>query len=92
LLDDPIDGGWTALQSWDPAAGEGALLAFRQGSGDSSRTIAIRNVPAGHTFALYEGTDEVPLGTVTSAQLSGGLPVEIPEEEGARMLLIEETG
>jgi hypothetical protein len=30
LLDDPMAGGWTALQPWDPEAGRGALLAFRQ--------------------------------------------------------------
>ena len=92
LLGDPLERGWTALQSWDPQAGEGALLAFRQGSEDSSRTIALRNVPAGHTFALSEGADELPVGTVTSADLTAGLPVEIPEAEGARVILIEETG
>ena len=34
LLADPLERGWTALQSWDPERGEGALLAFRQGSAD----------------------------------------------------------
>ena len=33
LLADPLERGWTALQAWDPEAGSGALLAFRQGSG-----------------------------------------------------------
>jgi Melibiase len=88
LLDDPLAGGWTALQAWDPEAGRGALLAFRQRSETSSRTIALRNVPPGRTFALYEGVEERPLGTVTSSDLAAGLPVEIPEQEGTRVLLI----
>jgi hypothetical protein len=89
LLDDPLKRGWTALQSWDPKAGDGALLAFRQGSADASRTIALENVPAHRTFALSEGAGETPLGTVTSAELSHGLTVEIPEAEGSRVLLIK---
>jgi hypothetical protein len=89
LLEDPLKRGWTALQAWDPRAGNGALLAFRQGSGDASQTIALRNVPGGRTFALREGADETPLGTVTSAELKRGLRVEIPEAEGSRVVLIE---
>ncbi len=88
LLDDPLERGWTALQAWDPRRGEGALLAFRQGSADASRTIALRNVPGGRSFALYGGADETPLGTTTSAELRRGLHIEIPEAEGSRVLLI----
>ncbi len=88
LLDDPLQRGWTALQAWDPRKGEGALLAFRQGSGEASQTIALRNVPPGRTFALLEGADETPLGTVTSAELERGLRIEIPEAEGSRVLLV----
>ncbi len=89
LLDDPLERGWTALQAWDPRSGEGALLAFRQGSADASRRIALRNVPPGRTFELREGAGETPLGTFTSAQLERGLRVEIPEAEGSRVLLIQ---
>jgi hypothetical protein len=92
LLADPLDRGWTALQSWDPKAAEGALLVFRQGSDESSKTIPLKNVPAGRTFSLYEGAGETPLGTVTSAELEGGLDVEIPEAEGSRVLLLKPGG
>ena len=88
LLADPMEGGWTALQAWDPDRGQGALLAFRQGSSETSKRIALRNVPPGRTFALYAGPDETPVGSVTSEQLRDGIEVTLPEREQAKVLLI----
>ena len=72
LLDDPLAGGWTALQAWDPERGEGALLAFRQDGAGSSRTIALRNVPPGRTFDLRRAPDGAPVGTVTLGRAQRG--------------------
>ena len=49
-------GGWTALQSWDADAGEGALLAFRQQSEQATRRIALTNVGDG-TYELISAPD-----------------------------------
>jgi hypothetical protein len=88
LLADPLQKGWTALQSWDPEVGQGALLAFRQDDGEATRTIALRNVPPGRRFKLLTGPDDAPAGTVTSAQLSAGIDVTLPAKGQARVLLI----
>jgi hypothetical protein len=89
LLDDPLEGGWTALQSWNPDQGFGALLAFRQDSEAATRRIALRDVPGGRTFALRAAPGGELVGTVTSQQLRDGIDVTIPEPRGARVLLIE---
>ncbi len=88
LLSDPLEKGWTALQSWDPDRGEGALLAFRQDSGEPARRISLRNVPPGRRFRLLRAPDGKPAGTVTSEQLSEGIEVEVPERRGATVLLV----
>ena len=88
LLDDPMEGGWTALQPWDPEAGDGALLAFRQGSPDATRRIALRNVPPGREFDLVRAPAGDVVGTATSAELAAGLEVTIGEPDGARALVI----
>jgi alpha-galactosidase len=88
LLDDPLERGWTALQAWDPDAGTGALLAFRQDSADDQRRIALENVPPGGVFELVSAPDGATAGTATSEQLRTGVEVRIPEAEGARVLLI----
>ncbi len=88
LLADPLEKGWTALQSWDPERGSGALLAFRQDAAEATRTVALRNVPPGRTFRLLRAPDGAPAGTVTSAELTSGIEVEIPERRGAEVLLI----
>jgi hypothetical protein len=89
LLGDPLEHGWTALQAWDPDAGAGALLAFRQASADSSRRIVLENVPPGRTFRLLSGPDGAAIGTATSDQLRAGIEVQVPETQGARVILIE---
>jgi alpha-galactosidase len=88
LLDDPLRQGWTALQAWDPDAGRGALLAFRQESASATRNIALRNVPAHRRFDLLEAPGGTYFGTVTSAQLTRGLHVGIRAKRGARVLLV----
>ncbi|MGH2807522.1 MAG: alpha-galactosidase [Actinomycetota bacterium] len=92
LLADPLEKSWTALQTWNPEAGKGALLAFRQQGEDASRTIALRNVPEGMLFDLFEAPTGEKVRTVTSAQLRDGLKVTIPEMNGARVLLIQQHG
>jgi hypothetical protein len=88
LLDDPLRRGWTALQAWDPGAGRGALLAFRQESASATRNIALRNVPAHRSFDLLEAPGGTYVGTVTSAQLTRGLHVGIRAKRGAHVLLV----
>jgi hypothetical protein len=88
LLDDPLDGGWTALQAWNPDAGEGALLAFRQGSQHATERIALRNVADG-TYELVSAPDGVVVGTRTGAELRAGVDVTIPDVEGASVVLIK---
>ena len=88
LLRDPYEKGWTALQTWNPERGEGALLAFRQQGEERSRTIALRNVPAGRTFRLRSAPDGADLGVVTSEQLRAGLSVEVPARNGAAVIAI----
>jgi hypothetical protein len=80
LLDDPRGGGWAALQPWDPEAGRGFLLAYRQGDAAATKTIPFRAVPAGRHFQLTRidpatgaATD---LGVTTSADLTGGITVD----------------
>jgi hypothetical protein len=89
LLDDPLKDGWTALQSWDPDAGRGALLAFRQGAGDSTRRIALENVPPGRRFDMFEAPTGAYAGTVSSAELTSGIDVTVPAANGAKVLLVE---
>jgi hypothetical protein len=92
LLDDPIEGGWTALQPWDPDRGQGSLLVFRQGGADRVRRVALRNVPAGRTFDLVEAPTSALWRTVTSAQLAAGIDIEVPERDGAKVLLVLPAG
>jgi hypothetical protein len=92
LLDDPLHKGWTALQTWNPDAGRGALLAFRQDSGDSTRRIALRNVPPGRSFDLLRAPGGERVRTVTSAELSAGIDVSISQGGGAEVLGIVPSG
>ena len=89
LGEDPLANSWTALQTWDPEEGKGALLAFRQDSEDATQTFSLRNVPPGMTFDLFAAPGGEHVATVSSEQLASGLEVNIPEKDGARVLLIE---
>jgi hypothetical protein len=88
LLADPLEKGWTALQSWNPDRGEGALLAFRQSSAETTRTIALRNVQGRRRYVLTAAPTGERLRTVTAAQLRRGIEVEIPEQGGAQVIAI----
>lgn len=92
LLDDPLDGGWTALQPWDPEAGRGFLLAWRQAGAEATTSIPLRGVPAGRTFELVAHDPATgattPLGTASSADLSSGLDVTIPAPYGYAIIQI----
>jgi hypothetical protein len=46
-------------------------------------------VPPGRSFELFEGTDERSVGVVSSAQLTQGITVTLPEKDGAKVLLIK---
>jgi hypothetical protein len=92
LLADPIEGGWTALQSWDPDAGRGALLAFRQDAEQPSARVALRNVPPGRRFDLVRAPDERYVRTVSSAQLTSGIEVRLAAKREARVLLVLPAG
>ncbi|MFL5845002.1 MAG: alpha-galactosidase [Solirubrobacteraceae bacterium] len=88
LLADPLDGKhWTALQSWNPETGRGALLAFRQDDPRETVTVALRNVPDGD-YELRAAPDDAVVGTFSAAQLRDGIAVAAPSR-GARVLTIE---
>jgi alpha-galactosidase len=84
LLADPLDGGWTALQSWDGR--RGALLVFRQDASDDTRHVTLENLPAGD-YELTSAPDGASLGT---ADLSDGLDVTLPPR-GARVIVFNRT-
>ena len=93
LLADPLAGGWTALQPWDPESGEGFLLAYRQASTEDTQTIALRGIRGNGAFALTAidpatGTS-TPLGVETAAALRSGIPVMIDAAGGYAIIRIE---
>jgi hypothetical protein len=91
LLADPLAGGWTALQSWDPVQARGALLVFRQdGAGDAVR-VALRNVPPGRHFELRAAPSGDVVGHATSEELRDGLTVTLPAVRTAQVLVITAT-
>jgi hypothetical protein len=87
LLDDPLTGGWTALQSWNPVTARGALLVFRQDAPSATVRVALRNVPDGRRFSLLVGPTGKLLRHTTSRELQNGLDVSLPTR-GAQALLI----
>ena len=89
LLDDPLENGWTALQSWDPDAGRGALLAFRQDADAAERRIPLENVPPGRLFDLREAPTGRYAGTASSEELTRGLVILLTAKRDARVLLIQ---
>jgi hypothetical protein len=89
LLADPMEEKWTALQSWDPERAFGALLAFRQKDASATQTISLKQVPADRTFRLVEAPTGELVGEFTSEQLTAGIEVTIPAQNGAAVYLIE---
>ena len=92
LLADPLEQGWTALQSWNPSSGRGALLAFRQQDERASVQVPLRNVPGGESFELLRGPTAEHVGFATSRELRDGLTVELPAKDTAEVLLIRKVG
>ncbi|MEY2567114.1 MAG: alpha-galactosidase [Actinomycetota bacterium] len=90
LLADPLTKDWTALQSWDPEAGRGALLVFRQDGSADTTSVALRNVAGDGTFDLRRAPTGEVIGTASAAELRAGLPVSLPLH-GAQVLLITPT-
>ena len=88
LLGDPIEKQWTALQSWNPEEGFGALLAFRQQSDSPTQTIALENVPEGMTFDLFAAPTGEFVRTVTSEELTTGLGVTLDDKDTAAVYVI----
>ncbi|HWL36189.1 MAG TPA: alpha-galactosidase [Frankiaceae bacterium] len=88
LLADPLAGGWTALQTWDPDRARGALVAFRQKDAAATRTVPLVGVPVGRRFYVYAAPDGAYVATVTSAQLTAGLPVTLPEDGAAAYVIV----
>jgi alpha-galactosidase len=88
LLEDPLKRTWTALQSWNPERGRGALLVFRQDSADPSRTVSLRNVPVEMSFDLFEAPSGTYVGSFTSEQLRQGIDIVLPEPRTARVLTV----
>jgi hypothetical protein len=87
LLDDPLNGGWTALQAWDPEEAHGALYAFRQGADEDTKRIALRNVPPGLRFDVFEGPTGDRVDRVSSADLTRGIDVKLGAKGAARVLV-----
>ena len=88
LLADPMDGGWTALQTWDPDRARGALVAFRQGDARASVAGPLRNVPPGRVFDLYAAPSGSWAGSATSAELAAGLPLTLAENAAAAYVIV----
>jgi len=88
LLADPLEQGWTALQTWDADHRRGALLAFRQDAEATEATIALRNVPRGGSYELVSAPGGEVVDTVSASRLRKGIRVEIPERRGARVLVV----
>ena len=91
LLADPLEQRWTALQSWNPRRGRGALLAFRQQDERPAVRVKLRNVPRHRTFQLLRGPDGEHVRFVRSRRLRRGLRVELPEKDTAAVLLIRKV-
>lgn len=93
LLDDPLEGGWTALQPWNPGAGRGFLLAFNQGAPDADRSVPLRGIRGDGSFTVTRvdpgaGT-ETAVGTFTAEVLrTTGVPVSIPDPYGYAILRV----
>jgi hypothetical protein len=92
LAEDPLDlSNWAAFQAWNPEAGRGTLLVYRQDSDTASRTVRLRNVPAG-TYRLHVAPDESVSTDYTAAQLRAGIQVSLPAKRTAKVLRIERIG
>lgn len=90
LLTDPLEKGWTALQTWDPERARGAVAVFRQQGSEGTTNVALKGVPDGRVFELRAAPSGDVVGTATSAELQAGLPVTLAPD-GATVLLVTAT-
>ncbi len=88
LLDDPLGGGWTALQPWDTARNQGSLLVFRQGAPEPTKRVALRGLPADGTYQLIEAPTGTIARTATAAELRSGIDITLAAPHTAKVLLI----
>jgi hypothetical protein len=88
LLDDPLAGGWTALQPWDATRDQGSVLVFRQGATTSTKRVALRGLPADGTYQLIEAPTGALAGTATAAELRAGIDITLAAPHTAKVLLI----
>lgn len=91
LLDDPLAGGWTALQPWNPDRGDGFLLAYRQGAANETHVIPLRAI-AGGAYELTEidpatGTS-ISVGTFDADSLRSGVSTTILMPYGFKIIRI----
>jgi hypothetical protein len=92
LTEDPLSAAnWAAFQAWNPETARGTLLVYRQDSDAGSKTIHLRNVPAG-TYRLYEAPDETASADYTAEQLRAGIDISLPAKRSAKVLRIERIG
>ena len=75
LLEDPLGRRLDRAAALGPGGGPRRCSSSGR-TPDTTRSVALRNVPPGKTFALYSAPDDAPLGTRTSAELSAGITVE----------------
>ena len=55
-------------------------------------TVALRGVPDGKVFDLYDAPSGTLVGQATSEQLQAGLRVDVPDKDGAKVLLVQPAG
>jgi hypothetical protein len=92
LLAEPLDGGWTALQPWNPGAGTGFLLAYRQNAANAVQSIPLRGIRGTGSFSLTQvdpaqGASTL-LGVVGADDLRAGIDVTIPNAGGYAIIRI----
>jgi hypothetical protein len=96
LLADPLEKKWAALQPWDPDAGRGFLLAYRQAGTNATQTIPLRGVWGSGSFTLTTvdpaAGSETLLGTVTADELRAGIDVTIAQPYGYAIVRIDRVG
>jgi hypothetical protein len=90
LLEDPLpEDNWTALQPWNPDTQTGALLAFRQDTDESTKTIALRGIRGGGSYVLRDAMTGEYVAGYTADQLRAGIEISLPDRHSAKVLLID---
>ena len=87
LLADPLEKSWTALQTWDADRGRGALLAFRQDSGDATRRSRCATSRPARRSSCHRARRRARRHGERK-QLRDGLRVAIPAKDGAKVIAV----